>query len=175
MVIKLDKKKAIVAELAEIVSKAVFAIAADYRGLTVSEMTELRTKARKIGVVMRVYRNTLARRAIEGTAFACLTEALVGPIVLLFSIDEPSATAKLLRDFIKVHDNLQVRVLVLDGKLLSPEQLKAIASLPSRKEALVQLAFVIQAPITKFVRTLHETYAQFVRVMGAVRDKKQAV
>ena len=173
MALKLEDKKIVVTELRSIVEKSISAAAADYRGLTVSEMTELRKNARQSGVHLRVYRNTLARRAVDGTAFACLTETLVGPIVLLFSFDDPGAAARLLHDFIKGHENLTVRALVLDGELLGPDQLKAVASLPTLKEALTQLAVVIQAPVTKFVRTLREPYAQAVRVMGAVRDKKQ--
>lgn len=174
MAIKIDEKKAIVSELTEIANNAVSAIAADYRGLTVSEMTELRTKSRSAGVHMRIYRNTLARRAIKETSFACLTDVLVGPIVLLMSTDEPSAAARLLREFIKEHEKLEVRALALNGKLLAADQLKAVASLPSKEEALAQLLSVMKAPITKFVRTLREPYAQAVRVMAAVRDKKEA-
>ncbi len=173
MALKLEDKKIVVTELRSIVEKSISAAAADYRGLTVSEMTELRKNARQSGVHLRVYRNTLARRAVDGTAFACLTETLVGPIVLLFSFDDPGAAARLLHDFIKGHENLTVRALVLDGELLGPDQLKAVASLPTLKEASTQLAVVIQAPVIKFVRTLREPYAQAVRVMGAVRDKKQ--
>lgn len=174
MTLKLDDKKAIVAELAEVVANSVSAVAADYCGLTVAEMTELRVQARKAGVKLRVYRNTLARRAVAGTAFACLTDALTGPIVLFFSQDEPGAAARLIRDFMKAHENLAVRGLAIDGELLGPEQLKAVASLPSRDEAIAQLMSVMQAPVTKFVRTLNEPVAQFVRVMGQVRDQKQA-
>lgn len=174
MPLTLNDKKTIIAELAEVVGNSVSAIAADYRGLTVSEMTELRGSARRAGVLMRVYRNTLVRRAIEETAFACLKEVLVGPVVLLFSQDDPGAAARLLRDFIKVHEALEVRALALNGNLLAPEQLEAIASLPSREGALIQLVVVMQAPITKFLRTLNEPVAQVVRVMGAVRDKQKA-
>lgn len=174
MTLRFDDKKAIVTELATLVESSISAVAADYRGLTVSEMTELRGNARKAGVVMKVYRNTLARRAVEGTSFACLTDALTGPIVLLFAQEEPGAAARLLRDFMKTNDKLAVRALALDGKLLGADQLKAVASLPSRDEALAQLLSVMKAPITKFVRTVREPYAQAVRVMGAVRDKKEA-
>lgn len=174
MALRLDDKKTIVAELANIVQSSVSAIAADYRGLTVSEMTKLRTNARKTGVLMRVYKNTLARQAIKGTSFSCLTDALSGPIVLLFSQDEPGVAARLLRDFVKVHEKLKVRALVLDGQLLGPDGLNVVASLPSRHEALTQLATVIKAPIVQFVRTVREPYAKAVRLMAAVRDKKQA-
>lgn len=174
MALTTEDKKAIVAELAEVVGSSVSAVAADYRGLTVSEMTELRRNARSSGVKMRVYRNTLARRAVEGTEFACLKEVLVGPIVLLFSVEEPGAAARILRDFMKAHKALEVRALAMGGALLAATQLEAVASLPSREEALTQLAAMLQAPVTQFVRTLKEPVAQFVRVMAAVRDKKQA-
>lgn len=174
MVLKLDDKKAIVAELTEVVSKSVSAIAADYRGLTVTDMTSLRTDARKAGILMRVYRNTLARRAVKETAFECLNDALTGPIVLFFSQDEPGAAARLIRDFVKTNDALEVKALALDGNLLGADQLKAVASLPSRDEAIAQLMSVMQAPVTKFVRTMNEPVAQFVRVVAAVRDQKEA-
>ncbi len=174
MVLKLEDKKAQVEQLRSVIETSVSAIAADYRGLTVSEMTELRKTARNSNVFLRVYRNTLARRAIEDTEFACLHETLVGPIVLFFSQDDPGAAARLIRDFVKTNERLEVRALVLEGKLLAADQLKAVASLPSREEALSQLAAVMQAPVTKFVRTLREPYAQAVRVMGAVRDQKEA-
>lgn len=174
MALNLEQKKAIVGELSEAVKTAVSAAAADYRGLTVTEMTELRSEARKRGVKTRVYRNTLARRALSETEFACLREALVGPIVLFFAEDEPGAAARLLLDFTKKFERLAVKGLALDGKLLRADQLKAVASLPSRQEALTQLVAVMLAPVTKFVRTLNEPIAQFVRVMGQVRDQKQA-
>ena len=174
MALALEDKKAIVAELTEVVDHSVSAVAADYCGLTVSEMTELRVKARSVGVKMRVYRNTLARRAIEGTEFACLKEVLVGPVVLLFSVEEPGAAAKILRDFIKVHKALEVRALAMSGVLLPADQLDAVASLPTLEEALTKLAFVIKAPVTQFVRTVREPVAELVRVVAAVRDKKQA-
>jgi large subunit ribosomal protein L10 len=172
--LRLEDKQAIVAELSEVVKNAVSAIAADYRGLAVSDMTDLHKSAREKGVHMRVYRNTLARRAIKETNFACLDEALSGPIVLFFSQDEPGAAARLIRDFIKQNETLEVKALAMDGQLLGPDQLKAVADLPSRDEALATLMSVMQAPVTKFVRTLNEPVAQFARVMGQIRDKKQA-
>lgn len=172
--LRLEDKKAIVADLNQIAANAISAIAADYRGLAVSDMTDLHKNAREKGVHMRVYRNTLARRAVKETSFACLDEALSGPIVLFFSQDEPGAAARLIRDFVKTNDKLEVKALAMDGQLLGPEQLKAVADLPSRDEALATLMSVMQAPVTKFVRTLNEPVAQFVRCMGQVRDKKQA-
>lgn len=173
MPLNLEDKKAIVADLSAVVADSVSAVAADYRGLTVSEMTELRSQARDKGLYMRVVRNTLARRAVEGTDYACLTEALVGPLVLIFAKDEPGAGARLLRDFMKDHDNIEVKALALDGQLMGADQLKAVADLPSRDEALATLMSVMQAPVTKLARTMAETYSQAVRCMGQIRDQKQ--
>lgn len=174
MTLQLADKKAIVAELSVVLGESVSAAAAYYRGMSVTEMDKLRVDARKMGIKMGVYRNTLARLAVKDTKFACLTEALSGPVVLFFSDQELGAPARLLRDFVKGNDKLEVRALTLDGKLLGPEHLKAVASLPSRDEALAQLLSVMKAPITKFVRTVNEPAAQLVRVMAAVADKKRA-
>lgn len=173
MTVKIEEKKVLVAELKEIVNQSVSAIAAEYRGLTVSQMTELRSKARKAGVHMRVYRNTIARRAFQETDFACMVDALTGPLVLLLSRDEPGAAARILRDFIKANEKMQVRALALGAQLYSADQLGAIASLPSREEALTRLVCVMKAPVVKLARTLKEPVAEVVRVMGAVRDKKK--
>jgi len=179
--VKIDAKKAIVAELAEIASRSTFAIAAEYRGLTVEEMTKLRTKVRKLdadaqkaGAQIRVCRNTLARKAVEGTRFQCLQSALVGPIILVFTEDEPAAAARMARDFAKDHAKFVVKAMALEGHLLAADQLKAVASMPSRDEALAQLMTVMKGPVVKLARTLTETYAQFVRVVSAVADKKRA-
>lgn len=174
MALNYKQKEASVTEISGVVETSISAVAANYHGLSVSKMTELRNGARQAGVVMRVYRNTLMRRAIKETNFACLHDALVGPTVMFFSQEEPGAAARLLRDFIKKNEELEIKALALDGELLGPDKLAAIASLPSREEALSQLAAVLQAPIIKFVRTLNEPVAQTARVMAAVRDQKQA-
>ncbi len=174
MALKIEEKKAMVSEIADIANRSVSVIAAEYRGLSVAEMTQLRVSARKHKIVLRVYRNTLARRAVEGTKFVSLQKALVGPMLLMFSSDEPSAAAKLARDFAKDHNKFEIRALVLDGLLLGPEQLKAVANLPSRDEALAQLMSVMKGPVVKLVRTMSETYAQLVRAVSAVADKKRA-
>jgi large subunit ribosomal protein L10 len=172
--LNLEQKKEIVSELADVAKNSISAIAADYRGLTVSEMTDLRAGAREKGIKLRVYRNTLARIALKETSFECLKPVLSGPIVLLFSQDEPGAAARLLSDFAKKNDKLEVKGLAIDGQFLEPDQLKAVASLPSRDEAIAQLLSVMQAPVIKFVRTLNEPVAQFARVMGQIRDQKEA-
>lgn len=174
MTLNLEKKRAIVAEMAEVASNAISAVASDYRGLTVAEMTELRKKAREANVYLRVVRNTLARRAFFETDFACLSEILTGPLVLAFSREEPSAAARLIKEFIKEHEQLEVKALALNGKLFMASDLERVASLPSRDEAIAMLMSVMKAPIAKFVQTCAEPHAKFVRTVAAVRDKKQA-
>jgi large subunit ribosomal protein L10 len=174
VVLKLEDKKAIVTDVAAMAASATSAVAAHYRGLTVAEMTELRVKARQAEVYMRVVRNTLARRAVQETPFACLQEVLVGPMLLLFSQQDPGAAARLVRDFVRDHEKLEVKVLALGGRLLDAKELKTIADLPTREQALSMLAGVMLAPVTKLVRTLAEPYAMLTRTVAAVRDKKQA-
>lgn len=174
MTLKLDDKKAIVAEVAEVAKHASSVVAAEYSGLTVAQLTSLRKTAREAGVYMRVVRNTLAHRAFEGTHFACMQPALVGPLVLAFSKEEPGAAARLIRDFAKTAEKLKVKALSIDGKLLPASDINALANLPTRDEAIAQLMSVMLAPITKFVRTLAEPHSKLVRTFGAVRDKKQA-
>lgn len=173
MTLRLDGKKAIVAEVAQIAKQATSVVAANYAGLTVAQVTELRKQARNAGVYMRVIRNTLARRAFEGTQFECMDPALVGPLVLAFSTEEPGAAARLFKDFAKKFDKLEVKALSIDGALLPAKDLNRLASLPTRDEAIAQLMSVMIAPVTKFVRTLAEPHGKFVRTLAAVRDKKQ--
>jgi large subunit ribosomal protein L10 len=171
--LNLEDKKAIVAGLSEVASTAMSAIAVDYRGLTVSAMNALRKSARLSGVDVGVYRNTLARRALKDTEFTCLSDVLTGPIVLCFAQSDPGAAARVLRDF-EFADQLTVRGLALGGQLLPATQLKAVASLPTRFEALTKLAVVMKAPVTKFVRTVNEPVAQMVRAFGAIANQKKA-
>jgi len=172
--LRLEDKKVMVAELNQIAKDSVAAIAADYRGLTVSELDQLRVEARKTGVVVRVSRNTLARRAVQDTNFSCIEPALKGPIVLLFSQEDPGACARLLKDYVKDHSAMDVVALVVDGALLPSEQLGAVASLPTYDQAIGQLMSVMIAPITKAVQTTNETVAQAVRVIAAVGEDKKA-
>ena len=174
MPLSLAEKKQVVAELADVAANAHSVVVADYRGLTVSEMTQLRADARQKGVTLSVVRNTLSRRAFEGTAFDCLREVLVGPLCLAFSQEEPGAAARLLRDFAKENEQIEVKALSIDGELLTADQLELIASLPTREEALTKLVVVMKAPVSKFARTLTETYAKLVRTLAAVGDKKQS-
>lgn len=173
MPLNLEDKKSIVAEVTDVAANSLSAVAAEYRGLTVGDMTQLRIKARTSGVYLRVVRNTLARKAVENTEFDCLRTVLTGPLVLAFSRNEPGAAAKLFRDFAKQNDKLVVKALALGGKLLEAKDLNLVATLPTRDEAIAQLMSVIKAPVTKFVRTLAEPHAKLVRTIAAIGDKKQ--
>lgn len=174
MALNLDQKKAIVSEVSDVAKIAVSAVTADNKGLTVHDMTRLRNNARSSGVYLRVVKNTLAKRALNDTEFSCLNDALVGPTILAFSKQEPSAAARLLRDFIKDNEKLIVKSLALGGKAYDGSQLEAIAKLPTKDEAISQLMATMKEPIAKFVRTVQAPHAKLVRTIAAVRDAKQA-
>ena len=139
MALKLEHKKQIVAEVNEAAGTAMSAVLADYRGLTVGEMTEMRVKARETGVYVRVVRNTLAKRAVEGTEYECLSDALAGPTLLAFSQEDPGAAARLLKDYAKEFDALEVKALAVGGELLAADQIDRLAKLPTRDEAIAML------------------------------------
>ena len=172
MPLKLQDKQAIVASVNEIANNASLAIVAEYRGMSVDSMTDLRKKAREAGVDLRVVRNTLARRAVSNTDFECLKEILVGPILLAFSKEEPSAAAKILKDFSKSEDKLVVKGIGLGKQLLDGSALAKVAKLPTYLESISLLMSVIQAPITQMVRTIAEPHAQLVRTLAAVGEKQ---
>lgn len=172
MTLTLAAKKAVVEEVSEVASKAISAVVADYRGLTVNQMTQLRAEARKAGVYLRVVPNTLTKRAFEKTDFACLNDVLVGPLFLALSMQAPSDAARLLKDFTKTYTNLEVKALSISGKVLGVDQLDAVASLPTKDEALAKLMYVMKAPVEKFVRTLNEPTSKLVRTFEAVKNSK---
>ena len=174
MALSLQGKKAVVAEVAEVARAAHSVVAAEYRGLSVSAMTALRVKARESSVYVRVVRNTLARRALEDTDFACMSERLVGPLVLAFSQEEPAAAARVMRDFSKSNDKLVIRLAAFGGQVIEAGDIDVLASLPTREEALSQLMSVLLAPASKLVRTLAEPRARLVRTVAAVRDQREA-
>lgn len=174
MSLMLEQKKAIVAKVAEVASRAPTALAAEYIGLNVAEMTALRQNARHAGIYLRVVRNTLARRALAGSKFDCMREGLVGPLLLAFSNDEPGSAAKVIRDFARENDRLIVKLICLDGQLLDAADLERLASMPSRDEARAMLLGLLQAPLTKFVRTLSEPGGKCVRLLAARRDQQEA-
>lgn len=172
MALGLSDKKAIVAEVNEVASEALSMAVAEYRGLDVASMTELRVKAREAGVVLRVVRNTLAKRAVEGTKFEDMQETFVGPLLFGFSIDAPGSVARVFKDFAKTNDQLNVKALSIGSGVIGAEKLDAVAALPTRDEALAQLLATFKAPVTKFVQTVNEVPAKFVRVLAAVKDEK---
>jgi large subunit ribosomal protein L10 len=174
MPLNLEDKKVLVGEVAEVAKTALSVVAAEYRGLTVTQMTDLRSKARAQGVYMRVVKNTLARKAFAGTAFEPVGLQLKGPLVLAFSKDDPGAAARVIRAFAKDHEKLVATLVSLGGEVLSAKDLEKVASLPTRAQALSQLLGVMKAPIQKFVATLAAPNQKLVRTIAAVRDAKPA-
>ena len=167
MPLSLEGKKAVVAEVSEVARGASGAVAAEYRGLSVGDMNELRNKAREKGVYLRVVRNTLARRAVEGTTFECMKDGLVGPLLLAFAGEEPGSAARVVRDFAKANEKLVVRLVAINGELVPAERIDTVANLPTLDEARSKLLSVLKAPASKLVRTLAEPHAGLVRVLAA--------
>lgn len=174
MALKIEQKRSIVAELHQEAGKALAAVLADYRGMTVAQMTELRAEARRRGLYLRVIRNTLAQRAMAGTKFECLDGEFKGPTLLAFSRQEPGAAARLLKDSVQQYEALKIKALSIDGQLLDASQIDRVASLPTREEALAQLLAIMLAPAAKLARTLNEVPGKLARTLAAVRDAKQA-
>ena len=174
MALNLEDKKALVAEVAEVAAHAQSVVAAEYRGLTVSQMTDLRAKARRQGVYMRVVKNTLARKALAGTSFESVGPKLKGPLVLAFSKDDPGAAARVVKDFAKGNEKLVATLVSLGGQVLPGGELDKVASLPTREQALSMLLGVLKAPIQKLVGTLAAPASQLARTLAAVREQKQS-
>ena len=175
MAMKLEQKQEIVAEVNQAASRALSAVVSDYRGLTVGQMTEMRAKARQSGVYLRVMRNTLARRAVAGTEFECMVDALVGPTLLAFSNEDPGAAARLLKDYAKQYEALNIKALAVGGRMYGPAEIDRLAKLPTRDEAIDLLMSVMLAPVAKLARTLNEVPGKLVRTIAAIKEQKQAV
>jgi large subunit ribosomal protein L10 len=173
MAIKIAQKKEIVEEVAQAAKSAVSAVLADYRGMSVAEMNAMRVKGRDTGVYLRVVRNTLAKKALAESEFACLEDSLVGPTLMAFSQEDPGAAARLLKDYSKEIETLEVKAIAIGGESLGPEQLDRVASLPTLDEARSMLLSVMLAPVTKLTRTLNDIPASVTRVISAIRDNKQ--
>jgi large subunit ribosomal protein L10 len=174
MALRLEDKKQLVKEVNAVAGESVTAVAAEYRGLSVAEMTELRREARNAGVYMRVIKNTLARRAVEGTEFECMQETLKGPILLAFAKDDPGAAARVIKDFAKEHDALQAVSLSTGGQLLPGSDLAKLADLPTLDQARAMLLGVMMAPMSKLVRTLAEPPAMLARTLSARGSQESA-
>jgi large subunit ribosomal protein L10 len=173
MALSLEQKKAMVQEVAEVASVALSAVAAEYRGLSATQMEKLRLEARNNGVYLRVVKNTLARRAVQGTEFECLQDAFVGPLLLAFSTEDPGAAARVFKEFSKENKALEVKFLGVSGQMLPGSELERLASLPTREQALSILMATMRAPVQKFVTTLNEVPSKLVRTIAAVKDAKE--
>lgn len=174
MALNIEQKKAVVAEVSEVAQVALSAVAAEYRGLTVEQLTDLRVKARQGGVYVKVAKNTLVRRAVEGTDFECLNDVLTGPILLAFSMDDPGAAARLVKDYAKEHNLLVAMSVAIGGEIYDASELERLSKLPTYDQAISMLMGVMKAPVEKFVRTLVAPHTKLVRTIAAVRDAKQS-
>jgi large subunit ribosomal protein L10 len=174
MALNLGQKKEVVAELADVAAKAHSLVAAEYAGLSVAQLTELRRKARQGGVYLRVAKNTLVRRAVSGTEFECVQDSLTGPMLYAFSKEDPGAAGRLIKDFAKANEKLKTRLIAVGGQMYPATHIDRLASLPTREQALSMLLGVMKAPIERLVRTLAEPAAKVARAVAAVRDQKQA-
>ena len=174
MALSLEEKKAIVADVAEIAASAHSAVAAEYTGISSNEMNELRSEARKGGVYLRIVKNSLAKRAVEGTDYECMSETFTSPLILAFSQEDPGSAARVIKAFAKEHEHLVVKSLSVGGQLLAAGEIERLASLPTKEQAISMLMSVMQAPITKLARTINEVPGKMVRTFAAVRDQKAA-
>lgn len=174
MALRLEDKQAMVTEVAAVARTAHSVVAAEYRGLTVTQITGLRAKARQSGVYMRVVKNTLARKAVAGTQYECIAGSLKGPLILAFSKDDPGAAARVVKEFAKTHEKLVPTLVSLGGRLFPATDLDRVASLPTKAQALAMMLGVLKAPVSKLVRTLAEPHAKLVRTVAAVKATKAA-
>ena len=174
MALRLEDKKALVKEVNAVAGDSVTAVAAEYRGLSVAEMTELRKEARTAGVYLRVVKNTLARRAVKGTEFECMQDTLKGPILLAFAKDDPGAAARVIKDFAKGHNALQAVSLSAGGQLLPGSDLSKLADLPTLDQARAMMLGVMLAPMSQLVRTIAEPSAMLARTLSARAEQEAA-
>jgi large subunit ribosomal protein L10 len=174
MALRLEDKKALVKEVNAVAGDSVTAVAAEYRGLSVGEMTELRKEARSAGVYMRVVKNSLAKRAVVGTDFECMKDTLKGPILLAFAKDDPGAAARVIKDFAKEHDALRAVSLSAGGQLMPGSDLDKLAELPTLDQARAMLLGVFVAPMSQLVRTLAEPPAMLARTLSARGEQDAA-
>ena len=173
MAIRLEDKQQIVSEVNQAASSALSAVLADYRGVTVEDMTALRKNARANKVYLRVVRNTLLKRAVADTEFECIQGVLMGPTILAFSQEDPGAAARVLKDFAEENDDFEIKALSVGGQLMDASQIDVLAKLPTLNQARSMLLSVMLAPVTKLARTMNEVPSKVTRAVAAVRDQKQ--
>lgn len=166
MPLQFEAKRAVVAEVSSVAQDAQSAVAAEYRGLSVAEMTQLRADARNADVYLKVVKNTLARRAVAGTSFECMSDSLKGPLLLAFSRQDPGAAARVIKGFAKDHEKLVPVAVALGGELIDAKDIGRVADLPTLDEARASLVGILAAPAGQLVRTLAEPGAMFARVLG---------
>lgn len=174
MALNRTQKEAIVAEVAEVAGSAYSAVAAEYTGMSVEELTALRVEARKNGVYLRVVKNTLARRAVKDTEFECMTDGLTGQLILAFSQEDPGSAGRVIKDFAKDHENLKVTMLAIGGQQMDASQIDVLAKMPTYDQAISMLMSVMKAPVTKLAQTMNEVPGKLVRTVAAIRDAKDA-
>ena len=174
MGLNMEQKQAVVAEVSAEIARAQAIVLAEYRGLEVVSMTDLRRRARGSGIYLRVLKNTLVRRAVAATPFAGLSEKMVGPLAYGISSD-PVKVAKVLHEFARGNNKFVIKAGAMPNFVMSPKEVANLATMPSREELIVKLMATLQAPLAKFVRTLNEVPGRFVRTVAAVRDRKQQV
>ena len=172
MGLNLEQKQAVVAEVSTRLALAQAVIVAEYRGLVVGRVTQLRAKAKKSGMYLRVLKNTLARRAVKGTPFEKLVDKMVGPLMYGIATD-PVAGAKVLSEFARENEHFVIRGGAMPNTMMSDKDIKELALLPSREELLSKLVGTMLAPIAKLARTLNEVPGKFVRTLAAVHEAKQ--
>ena len=170
--LSLEQKQEVVAEVVAEIAKAQTVVIAEYRSLTVADMTDLRRKARNAGVYLRVVKNTLARRAVAETPFKGLADQMTGPLAYGISAD-PVAAARVLSDYAKTNDKLKIRGGGMANQVMSAQEVTRLASMPSREQLLAQLMGTMRAPVAKFVQTLNEVPGKFVRTLAAVRESRE--
>ncbi|GAA0316499.1 50S ribosomal protein L10 [Psychrobacter aestuarii] len=174
MALTLEQKQQVVAEVSEVAANAYSAVAAEYHGISVAKLTQLRVQAREKGVVLKVVKNTLAKRAFEGTKFECMSDSLTGPLLLAFSMEDLGSAARIVHEFSKENKALETKAVSVGGELFGPQELERVSKLPTRDEALAILMATMKAPVTELARTLKEVPGKFVRTVAAVKDAKEA-
>lgn len=173
MALSLEQKKVVVAEIAGVAAEAHSLVVAEYSGITVDQFTEMRVEARKTGVFLKVAKNTLVKRGVQGTEFECVGDSLSGPMLYAFSQEDPGCAARLVKEFAKKNDKLITKVVSIGGKVFDASELGRLADLPTKDQAISQLMSVMKAPVEKFVRTLAEPHTKLVRTIAAIRDQKE--
>mgnify|MGYP001315085046 FL=1 len=174
MPLNLAQKKEVVAELANVAAKAHSLVASEYAGLTVSQLTELRKKARQGGVYIKVAKNTLVSRAVDGTDYACVKDTLTGPLLYAFSTEDPGAAGRLIKEFAKANEKLKPQLVAVGGKAYPGTHVEVLASLPTREQALTMLVSLLAQPAAMLVRVLAEPASQVARVINQVGQTKAA-